>query len=223
MERGAGEKQRINDQDPAGGVRVFTIGHSGHDLGPFVGLLRRHAITLVADVRSRPYSGRLPQFNRAELRQALAEWRIDYAFLGDLLGGRPEEPDLYDESRRADYERVRQTAAFAAGLEQLHRLRTEHAVALLCAEEDPLDCHRGLLIAPALAAQGVAVSHIRGDGRAESLAEAEDRLLRLTFGELSGDLFGRPTGEERADLLAQAYREHGRRKAFRLSPDGRLP
>jgi uncharacterized protein (DUF488 family) len=182
--------------------------------------LRRHGVGRVADVRSRPYSGRLPQFNRPGLRQALAEDGIGYTFLGDLLGGRPEGPELYDESGRADYEKMGQTAAFAEGLRLLRELLTGPPVVMLCAEEDPLDCHRGLLIAPALAAEGIAVAHIRADGRAESMRAMEDRLLRLIVGEGLGGLFGLPDGQERSELLARAYREQGWRKAFRLRAGG---
>jgi hypothetical protein len=43
---------------------VYTVGHSTHAIEPFIGLLSRHGITAVADVRSSPYSRRNPQFNR---------------------------------------------------------------------------------------------------------------------------------------------------------------
>src|SRR5438128_10074182 len=102
---------------------------------------------------------------------------MGHAGLGDLLGRPPQQPSLYDADGRANYERVRRTPLFQQGLEQLCRLGQEFTVAMLCAEEDPLDCHRGLMIAPALVERGIAPLHLRADGRAESTEEMEGRLL----------------------------------------------
>jgi uncharacterized protein (DUF488 family) len=172
----------------------------------------------VADVRSSPYSRWLPQYNRPELQQALGESGIAYLFLGDRLGGRPEDSDLYDDSGRVDYERVRQTEAFRQGLEQLCQAAAKARVAMLCAEEDPLDCHRGLMIAPALAEYGISLAHLRADGRVESTEDSELRLLE-TGGlreRVAVDLFGPPSAAEYRAVVAEAYRRQARRRAFRL-------
>ena len=211
------------NQAGAGTVQLFSIGHSGHDLGHFLGLLRQAGVTLVADVRSHPYSGRLAWFNRPDLRGALSGRGIAYTFLGDALGGRPAEPDLYDDAGRVNYERVRATEDFRRGLDQLCAAVDTARVALLCAEEDPLDCHRGLMIAPALAERGIRVGHLRGDGRLELPEEFEQRLLAAAG--LADDpcdgLFGPPSAEERSQKLAEAYRWQAQRKAFRLRPGDR--
>src|SRR2546422_5451359 len=99
--------------------RLFTIGHSNHEMTRFIHLLKCAGVNAVADVRSRPFSQRFPQFNRANLEPALQEYEIVYAFLGDRLGGRPNDPGLYDRHGRVDYERVRQTAQFQQGLDRL--------------------------------------------------------------------------------------------------------
>jgi hypothetical protein len=218
------EKQTKNDGPaPAAGGRLFSIGHSNHELPRLLGLLRRAGVTAVADVRSSPYSRRLPQFNRPELEDALTGCGISYLFLGYWLGGRPDEAELYDDEGRVDYERVQQTPAFREGLAELRAALDAHRVALLCAEEDPLDCHRALMIAPALAEEGVATVHLRGDGSAESAEALERRLLALTGLDerLAPDLFGGPGTEERRKVLAEAYRVQARRRAFRLPPSQR--
>src|SRR5207244_10566414 len=136
-------------------ARLFSIGHSNHSLDHLIHLLQGAGVTAVADVRSRTYSGRLPQFNRPELQAALCRRDIEYVFLGDLLGGRPERMSLYDTDGRVDYEQVRATPGFQRGIAYLLQGSVEHRIAMLCAEEDPLDCHRGLMITPALAAHGI--------------------------------------------------------------------
>jgi uncharacterized protein (DUF488 family) len=202
--------------------RVFSIGHSNHDLAEFLRLLRRARVTAVADVRSHPFSRRLPQFNRPDLERALPAQRMSYLFLGDRLGGRPEDDALYDADGRVDYEKVRATDGFRAGLDRLLEAARRSAVAMLYSEADPLDCHRGLMIAPALLEHGVAALHLRRDGTVETMAEMEERLLAETgvgAGVLDGLFAAQVTPEERRQLLAEAYRVMARRKAFRRRPE----
>ena len=204
-------------------LSLFTVGHSNHELDFFLQLLHQAGITALADVRSQPYSRRLPQYNRPELEQALAQNGLAYVFLGESLGGRPADVDVYDADGRVDYEKVRRTAYFQQGLERLLSLE-HHAAALFCAEEDPLDCHRGLMIAPALVEAGVSPVHVRGNGSKETMAEMEERLLletRVGSGFLDGLFAELITDEERRGLLAEAYRQQARRKAFRAK-EGQL-
>jgi uncharacterized protein (DUF488 family) len=196
---------------------LFSIGHSNHELGDFLGLLGRAGISALADVRSQPYSRRHPHYNRPDLEAALAHGGIAYVFLGHALGGRPEDPDVYDAEGRVDYEKVRKTFVFQQGLEELLAVKGKKTV-LFCAEEDPLDCHRGLMIAPALMEFGVATCHLRGDGSRETMTQMEDRLLaetRVGEGFLDGLFAELISPEERRELLVKAYRLQARRKAFR--------
>ncbi len=206
----------------AGAAHLLTIGHSNHELAVFLQLLRAAGATAVADVRSVPYSPRYPHYNREELAPELARHGLVYVFLGDQLGGRPQRPSRYDPDGRVNYERVRQTAAFREGLDRLLRGLEQCTPALLCAEEDPLDCHRGLMITPALVERGLAPVHVRGDGSVETTAAMEQRLLAETgvgAGILDGLFAAAVPDEERRRLLAEAYRLRARRKAFRQRPE----
>ncbi len=202
--------------------RLFSIGHSNHPIERFIELLRNAGVTAVADVRSQPYSQRYPHYNRSELEKALRDADIAYAFLGDQLGGRPRWPEAYDEQGRLDYERVRNRALFQQGLQRLCHALEDYRVAMLCAEEDPLCCHRGLLITPALAERGILPSHIRGDGRIDTAQQFEERLLAETgvgAGILDGLFAPTLSDEERRQLLKEAYRRQARRRSFRRVPD----
>jgi len=145
---------------------IYTIGHSDHDTGEFIALLRQHSITLVVDVRSRPYSRWAHQFNRETLARDLEEAGIAYRFMGDVLGGRPADPTLYDPEReRPDYRRVAQSITYQAGIDRLLDLARGERVAVMCSEGDHRRCHRHLLIAQTLLERGVRVLHIQPDGR----------------------------------------------------------
>jgi uncharacterized protein (DUF488 family) len=210
----------MRNDAPAAGPRLFSVGHSNHDLPAFLGLLRQNGVTALADVRSVPHSRRQPQFNREELERALSDADILYVFLGERLGGRPRSRDLYDDEGRVDYEKVRGTDFFRQGLDRLVCGLDEHTIAMMCGEADPLDCHRGLMIAPALVERGIAPGHIRKDGSVETTAEMERRLLAATRKEsgMIDGLFAGIIEVERQRLLADAYRAMARKKAFRGLP-----
>ena len=126
---------------------VFAIGHSNHPAEAFLGLLLRHGIEEVVDVRSSPHSRYNPQFNRKTLQAALAEAGVGYVFMGAELGGRPADPSCYDGEGRVQYDRLAGTDAFNEGIRRVIRRADECRIALMCSEKEPLACHRTLLIA----------------------------------------------------------------------------
>ena len=79
----------------------------------------------------------------------------------------------------------------------------------MCAEKEPLDCHRTLLVGRALDERGVKVEHILADGGLETHADTMDRLLARYDIEPEGDLFRRR--QPRDELIAEAIaRQAGR-------------
>jgi uncharacterized protein (DUF488 family) len=142
---------------------LFTLGHSSHPILRVVELLRQHGVTAVCDVRSKPYSRRNPQFNREAFAKSLAEAGIAYVFLGKELGGRPEDPACYVDGR-VDYERMARTALFEEGMRRLAEDAGRYRVALVCAEKDPADCHRAMLVGREAHGRGWTVNHILADG-----------------------------------------------------------
>jgi uncharacterized protein (DUF488 family) len=158
---------------------VYTLGHSRHSAEHFALLLRAHGVECLADVRSHPTSKWSPQFAKAALEAQLRALRLDYVFLGRELGGRPEGAEFYTPEGQIDCTRRSLAGDFIAGIERLLLLATARRTAILCAEEDPLHCHRRRLVTPALQRAGVAVVHIRGDGRLEPDAASPSAQLGL--------------------------------------------
>jgi uncharacterized protein (DUF488 family) len=183
---------------------LLTIGHPGGR--SLRGFAQGAGVTAVADVRSVPFSRWCPWFSGKALAQHLAGEAIVYIALGDALGGRPRDPRLYRDGV-ADYEAMAAREEFAAGPQRVVDEMAHHRVCLLCAEREPLDCHRCLLVGRALAARGLALGHIRPDGTIESHATTEQRLLALA----GGDLF-----RDGAERLAHAYRRRAQAVAARI-------
>ena len=200
---------RLPGQSPAmPAFDFYSIGHSNIPAARFAAMLRGAAVTALADVRSTPYSRRFPWFSQKTLAAQLGGLGIAYMAMGDALGGRPRDRRLYRDGV-ADYEAMAQEPEFQAGLDCLQAAAARACVCLMCAEREPLDCHRCLLVAPRLAERGLTVGHVLYDGTIEAHAATERRLLELE--DEAGDLFA-PGQDER---LAAAYRRRARSVAFR--------
>lgn len=192
-------------------VEVLTIGHSTQSFADFLQLLREAQVTALCDARSQPYSRHVPQFNRETLKESLGSEKIVYVFLGDQLGGRPKTPELYSDGV-ADYEKMARNESFAHGLDRVIEGARTYRIALMCAERDPLDCHRCLLVGRALKERGVTVRHITGPGETIGQDDIEELLLAMAD-QSHTDLF-----TPRQDQVAKAYRQKARRAAFQEKP-----
>jgi uncharacterized protein (DUF488 family) len=164
--------------DIGSNLEVLTIGHSNHPIDEFLELLHSHDVTAVADVRSAPYSQYQPQFNREALAAELKRRGIAYSFMGKELGGRPADRACY-QNGRVQYDRVAATASFRSGLDRIQAEAKIHRIILLCAEREPLECHRTLLVAPELEKTGISVVHVLAGGETETHSDAMSRLLEI--------------------------------------------
>ena len=188
---------------------VLTVGHSNHSPEVFIGLLIRHGVDEIIDVRSAPYSRYAPQFNYEGLCRMLEDIGIGYTYLGGELGGRPVDRSCYDPDGRVLYDRVAATDAFDDSLRRVTRVADENRVALLCTEKEPLECHRTLLVARALTNGHVDVAHIQADGSLESHDDAMSRLLELHKLPPHGDMF-----RTRSDVITEALDRQARKFAY---------
>ncbi|CDM94541.1 MAG: DUF488 domain-containing protein [Limnospira sp. PMC 1291.21] len=205
-------------------MELFSIGHSNHEIDAFISLLQKHQVTAVADVRSHPYSRFLSHFNRSSLQEFLAKEGIQYVFLGRELGARPSNPDCYINGK-AVYERIALTDAFHQGIKRLQKGLKKHKISLMCAEKDPLTCHRAILVCQHLRDLDIPINHILKNGDLESHEHLEDRMLVKhgfrDFGdsqEVQLSLFSPQILPTREECLSQAYRLQGDEIAY-VEPD----
>jgi len=186
---------------------VFTIGHSNHPIEKFLDLLHANRIQAVADVRSSPFSRFNPQFNRENLQNSLKKARIHYVFLGKELGARSEDPNCYIADK-VQYDRLANTSLFQSGLDRVIEGAENYRIALMCAEKDPLDCHRAILVARELEKRGLPVAHILDDGTIETHTASISRLVRL-LGISLNDMF-----RSNEDIIEEAYSRQSDRIAY---------
>jgi len=196
-------------------LEILTIGHSSQPYESFLEKLVAAGVTAVADVRSSPFSRQFPQFSRDTLRAGLRADGIEYVYLGAELGGRPAAAALYTGGI-ADYEKMARNENFAHGLDRVLQGATKYKLALMCSEQDPLDCHRCLLVGRALAKRGVTVRHILPDNATITQEEIESELFKkskLT----ADDLFEPPESR-----LAAAYRQRAKKVAYEEAAEAPL-
>lgn len=159
-----------------GVLRILTVGHSNHSLEHFLSLLKLHSVDVLVDTRSHPYSNFAPQYDQKELRKALSNAGFKYVNLGKELGGRPKGNQFYDSGGHVLYGKVAGTEQFKVGIARLERGVRKYNIALLCAEENPANCHRRLLVGHVLLKDGIEIEHIRGDGHLQSECELSQQL-----------------------------------------------
>ena len=168
---------------------IKTIGHSNHPIERFLGLLTAAGVKLLIDVRSMPYSRRFPQFGRERLVKTLANAGVDYVWEGAALGGMP--------GKGGDYDELASRPAFKQALDRVIERGRDTTLCLMCAEKEPLDCHRTVLVSRRLAERGVAIEHLLADGTVRPHVVVEEALLKKAGG---ADLF-----VDSPERLARAY------------------
>lgn len=200
---------------------IFTIGHSNHSPTDFLERLQQHNINALVDVRSTPYSRYLPHFNKSALQAHLPEAEIHYVFLGAELGARPEDPNCYFESK-AIYEKIAQTEAFHYGLKRLLQGAQNYRIALMCAEKDPLTCHRAILVCQHLVPFNLEIAHIHSNGELECHEDLEERMLNKNnlqdppkYKQLSLlSVMDADIELDRDERIRQAYQKQGEKIAY---------
>ena len=175
-------------------IPIYTIGYGSRSIEQFIKVLQQqqHEIAYLIDVRSAPYSRYKPEFSKEALANELQRHRIRYVFMGDTLGGHPDDEDCYRDGV-VDYEKVEATALYERGIKRLQTaFDQQQPVVLMCSEEKPENCHRSKLIGDTLTDLAIPVIHIDENDELRTQAQVIDRL---TGGQLS--LFGEHTFHSR--------------------------
>lgn len=191
-------------------TQLFTIGYAGHDRTSFVEVLKQHQVTAVADVRSMPKSSYWTDFDASVVKSWLKAQGIAYVYLGAELGARRQCAASYDGDRVV-YTKVFDEDTFLHGIQRLQNGMEKFNIALMCAEKDPLVCHRTLLITRYLSTK-MSIGHIGSDGVVETQEDLETRLMASH--NVLPDLF-----RDRQTCLELAYQMQSQKHGHRQKDD----
>lgn len=170
---------------------IYSIGHGNKEIEEFIKELKSFEIQFLLDIRSKPFSKWNPQFNQNELKFKLEENGIIYVFVGDSLGGLPEDRSCYDYEGKVIYDIIKEKDFFKEGLERLIIAHNKHInLVLMCSESKPEECHRSKLIGQELLKNKISLRHIIS----HKLVKAQEIVMaELTKGKGTTDLFGNET------------------------------
>jgi uncharacterized protein (DUF488 family) len=164
---------------------LYSIGHGRRPAEEFLKLLGEHAIDYLIDVRTTPYSRFNPQYNKNTLQNLLESHSIRYVHLGEQLGGRPKDPDCYNEKGHVDYSILSKRPYFIEGIERLKTAYTKKIrAAIMCSESKPQECHRCLLIGKALQEQNIPIIHIDEKGKPRTQEEVAPRKYTTSYNDI---------------------------------------
>lgn len=179
-------------EKPSALIPIYTVGYGNRSIEELIELLHNHKIAYLIDVRSAPYSRYKPEFSKAPLGKELEKHGIRYVFMGDTLGGRPDDETCYINGK-VDYEKVKATETYQRGIQRLHTaFSQQQPIALMCSEGKPEACHRCKLIGATLIQESIPVIHIDENGEHVTQTQV---IERLTGGQLS--MFGENTFQSR--------------------------
>lgn len=195
-----------NMENTTNKLSCFTIGHSTHEIDSFINLLQLNGVEWLVDVRSIPYSQHNPQYNKENLKTDLGKSHISYVHMGNLLGARHSNPNLYfDDKEMVDFKKVRDSDGFKHGIDKIvNGVSKGFNICLMCSEKDPFDCHRFVLISYALEKKGVTVKHILENGDVITNQVLEERMLlkyKIEYGKAT--LF--EMGKTREEAVEEGY------------------
>ena len=157
-------------------VIIYTVGHSNIEPDVFIEHLKRYNIDVLVDVRSKPYSQYVPSFNKDSVERLCKTNKIQHVFLGDLLGGKPDDVSVVRDGNKINYYVLSEKSYFLTGIDKLLEQANTHTVCIMCSEGQPDECHRNLLITPALEERDVKVEHILPDGTTISSGQLAQKI-----------------------------------------------
>lgn len=170
---------------------IYSIGHGNKGLDVFIKELESFNIKYLIDIRSKPYSKWNPQFSQVALKREVERNDIKYVFLGDKLGGLPDDRSCYDSEGKVVYDFIKNKDFFQEGLNRLITANNKAIkIAIMCSESKPEECHRSKLIGEELLKIDISINHIIAENKIKS---QETVISELTDGFGLVDIFGNKT------------------------------
>lgn len=191
---------------------IYTIGYAGLETGAFVILLKMYGINALIDVRSVPYSGYMPEYNKDNLEKLMRLQNIVYRHYPQF-GIKQEDRSLYTDGM-LDFEKASRSEVFREALGRLTSAGGNWTFCLMCSEKDPKDCHRGIWLGHAFAKEGINMRHLTHGGAVFSQEKIDNDLFDR-YHDPTPSLFEKPFSRE--EEIEEAYRKANREIAGKFA------
>lgn len=161
---------------------VYSIGYSGFLVDEFVNILEYNGINLLVDVRSQPYSQYYSDYNKDSFELKLKNKDIYYRNYANEFGARQDQKEYYSNEGFLDFELFAKSPQFLEGMEKLkNSMLQNYKFVVMCAEKDPFNCHRAILVTRAFHDAGFKIMHLLPAGEAMTQTDIEKRLLEKYY------------------------------------------
>jgi uncharacterized protein (DUF488 family) len=194
---------------------LLSIGHSQHQVGYFIDLLKSHDVNYVLDVRSTPYSQFATSYNRENIKKILKNNGIEYAFMGEFFGARPKDSSLYSLKGYLDFEKVENSSRFKKGFDNVVKgVKQGYRIAFMCTEKDPIECHRTILVSYAFYKVGYSIEHIMPDNTIQTQQDINERLLDMYYPDRNQFSLFESENLSEEQYLVEAYKKQNEKIGY---------
>ena len=200
-------------------MEIFTIGHSNYPVEKLIKMLKHFHIDCVVDIRGTPYSKYNIQYNKETIQYTLRTAGFIYIYMAKEFAAKRENKVSYNNEGYSDFEKVIREEDFLNGIRRLKAgCEKGYTIALLGAMQDPIRCHRSILVGRELINHGFNVKHILDDYSLASQKDIDEYIIdkyyrdgvQLSLDNLSRDILSKD------DMIKEGYRKANKEIGYRI-------
>lgn len=200
--------------------KIFTVGHSQHKVDYFIEMLETYNVNYLIDVRSMPFSQYATNYNKDILNDSLISHNINYVFMGEYFGARPNNYNLYSKKGYLDFDMMKRSKMFLTGVDNvLKGIEQGNRIALMCTEKDPIECHRTILVGNAFYERGIEVEHILANNTLQNHNELNSRLVEMYFPDRNQISLFDDQNLSEEECLIEAYKKQNEKIGYNATED----
>lgn len=195
---------------------LYTIGYSGFSVDEFIEILQKNRINVVIDVRSLPHSERYPDYNKSNIERVLRQNCIYYRNYALEFGARQDNKAFYSSDGYMDFDAFSNSDQFLNGVAKMIKSAEQgYKIVFMCAEKEPIQCHRAILVARAFDKLGFSIIHLMPNGKTKNQREIDEELLKKYYPDINQiTLYGDQMSDE--EYLDAAYKKQNELIGYRM-------
>lgn len=201
-------------------MEVYTIGYSAFSIEKFISVLQSKNIKCLIDARSTPYSQYFQDYNKEQLEKKLKINQILYRNYSKEFGARQNDMNFYDKDGILDFGKFILSGQFQSGVEKVKNgIKIGYSFAIMCAEKDPIDCHRAIMVGRGFKEAGFSVKHIVSEDKEETQEEIESRLLDMYYKDRGQLTLFSDEAKSDEEMIADCYLKRNKEIGYHIDDD----